>query len=157
MISSKKMISADFTRQGFVSVETLPETERLNSTLSTETILPNIDQSMSAFRRKMQAQGSWIHIDNTKPHNSALSLQKTEQLESTRLVQRSCFPDLAPCNFFLFDYLKKEFHGKNFRSQNEVISRESGVIKIPIQMLSRVFDKWIERLNECRANEEEQI
>jgi hypothetical protein len=50
MISSKKtMISAYFTRQGFVSIEALPETERFNSTFFIETILPNIVQSMSLF------------------------------------------------------------------------------------------------------------
>jgi hypothetical protein len=54
------MISAYFTRQGFVSVEALPETERFNSTLFTEIILPNIVQSISVFRPKMQAQCYWM-------------------------------------------------------------------------------------------------
>jgi hypothetical protein len=65
MISSKKtMISAYFTRQGFVSIETLPETEQFNSTFFTGTILPSIIQSLIVSRPKMQARGDWIHLDN---------------------------------------------------------------------------------------------
>jgi hypothetical protein len=63
-----------------------------------------------------------MHIDNAKSHNSALSLQETEELGFTRLAQPSYSSDLELYDFFIFGYLKKELHGKNFRSQNEVIS-----------------------------------
>jgi hypothetical protein len=116
------MISTYFTRQGFISVELLPETEWFNYTFFTEIIFPNTVQSVSVFRRKMQARGYSMHIDNTTSHNSALSFKKTEELWFTRLVQPPYSPDVAPCHFFLFGYLKKELHGKNLRSQNEVIS-----------------------------------
>jgi hypothetical protein len=116
------MVLAYFARQGFVSVAILPETERFNSTFFTETILRNVIQSVSIFRPKMQVQDYWIYIDNAKSHNSALSLQKTEELGFIRLAQPPYSPDLASYDFFLFGYLKKELHGKNFRSQNEVIS-----------------------------------
>jgi hypothetical protein len=116
------MISVYFTRQGFVSVEILPKTERFNSIFFIETILLNIIQSLNVFRLKMQAQDYWMHIDKAKPHNSALSVQKTEELGFTRLSQRPYFSDVAPCCFFPFGYLEKELHGKNSGSQNEVIS-----------------------------------
>jgi hypothetical protein len=123
MISSKKtMISAYFTRQGLVSIEALPETERFHSTFFTETILASIVQSLIASRPKMQARCYWIHIDDAKPHNSGLSLRKTEELGFTWLPQPPYSPDLAPSDFFLFGYLKKELQGMNFRSGNQVIS-----------------------------------
>jgi hypothetical protein len=110
------MISAYFTSQGFVSIETLPEAERFNSTFFTEKILLSFVQSMSLLRPKMQAQGYSLHIDNAKSHNSALSLHKIEELKFTRLSQPTYSHDLVPCDFFLFDYLKKELQGMNFRS-----------------------------------------
>jgi hypothetical protein len=144
------MILAYFTRPGFVSAEALPKTKRFNYTFFTETVLSSIVRSVSIFRPKMQAQGYWMHIDNAKSPNYALSLQKTEELGFTRLAQPPYSLDLAPCDFLLFGYLKKEFHGKNFRSQKEVISVVRAILtKIPIQTLSRVFDKWIERLHGC--------
>jgi transposase len=99
-----------------------------------------------------------MHIDNAKSHNSALSLQKTEELGIARLAQPPYSPDMAPCDFFLFDYLKKELHGKNFRSKKGVISVVRAIVtNIPMQRLLRVFPEWIERLYECIANEGEYI
>jgi hypothetical protein len=60
----------------------------------------------------MQAQGHWMQIDNAKPHNSALSRQKTEELGLTRLAQRLSSLDLAHYDFFLFGYLKKNSMGR---------------------------------------------
>jgi hypothetical protein len=98
-----------------------------------------------------------MHIDNAKPHNYVLSLQKTKELGFTRLVQPHYSPDLAPCDFFLFGYLKKEPY-ENFRFQNGVIFVVRVILtKIPIQKLSRVFDEWIERLHGCIANDGEYI
>jgi hypothetical protein len=74
------LISAYFTRNGFVLIEALPETEPFNSTFFTETILPSIVQSLIVSRPQMQARGYSIHIETAKPHNSGLSLTKTEEL-----------------------------------------------------------------------------
>jgi hypothetical protein len=142
MISSRKtMISAYFTRQRFVSIEALPETERFNSEFFTGTILPSLVRSVSLLRPKMQAQGYWLHIDSAKPYNSVLSLHKTEELGFTRLPQSPYSPDLTPCDFFLFGYLKKEPQGMNFRCQNGVISAMTAILsEIPVQTFSEVFD-----------------
>jgi hypothetical protein len=77
---------------------------------------------VSVFRPKIQAQGYWMHINNVGCQNSALSLSKTEELGFTRWAQSPYSPELAPCDVFLFVYLKKELHRTNFRSQNGVIS-----------------------------------
>jgi hypothetical protein len=65
------MISPYFTRQGFVSLETLPKTEQFNSTFFAETIFPNV------------VQGHCMYVDKATPHDSALSLKKTEELGLT--------------------------------------------------------------------------
>jgi hypothetical protein len=122
------MISAYFICEMFVSIEALPEIEQFNFAFVTETIFPNHVQCVSLLRPKMQAQGYWLHIDNAKSHNSALSLHKTEELRVTKLPQPLYFPDLVPCDFFLFDCLKKELQGMSFRSRNRVISAVTIII-----------------------------
>jgi hypothetical protein len=83
---------------------------------------------------------------------------KNEELGFTRYAQLPCSFNLAPCDFFLFGYLKKELHEKNLKSQNEVISVVRAILtKSPIQTLSQVFDEWIEGLHRCIANEEEYL
>jgi histone-lysine N-methyltransferase SETMAR len=135
------MISAYFTRQRFVSIEILPKTDRFKSAFFTGTILPSLVQAVNVLRLKMQAQGYWLQIHNAMLHNSALSLHKTEELEVTRLPQPPYSPDLAPYDFFLFDYLKREFQGMNFRFQNGVISAVTAILgEILVRTLSGVFD-----------------
>jgi hypothetical protein len=47
---------------------------------------------------------------------------------------------LASCDFFLFEYLKKELEGKNLKPENEMNSAVRTILKaIPIQVLSKVF------------------
>jgi hypothetical protein len=79
------LISAYFTRQKFVSIEKLPETERFNSAFFTETMPPSLVQSVSLLRPKMQAQASWLHIDNASSDDFALSLHEIEELAFSRL------------------------------------------------------------------------
>jgi hypothetical protein len=147
------MISAYFTCQQFVSIERLIEIENFNSASFTEIILRSFVQSVNLFRPKMQAQGYWMHIDNATRHNSALSLQKTEERTFTRLSQPLHSADLAPCDFFLFDYLKKELQWMNFIFLNGVISAVTAILsEIPVRTLSGVFDQWIERLHGCITN-----
>jgi hypothetical protein len=53
-ISSKKaMVSAYFSRWGFVSVEFLPMGQKYNSQFFTETVLPSIDKKLAECRPKL--------------------------------------------------------------------------------------------------------
>jgi hypothetical protein len=70
----KTILSIYFICQGFVSIETFPKRERFNSDFFSLTILPGIVGSVSVLRSKIRIQGYWLHVDNAKLHNAALSL-----------------------------------------------------------------------------------
>jgi histone-lysine N-methyltransferase SETMAR len=107
MICSKKMmLSAYFAHTGFVAIEFLPQGQKYNSHFFTEIILPGIVENLSGARPKLKATAAHPHIDNGKPHNSGMSLQKIEEYEFIRVPQPPYSPDLAPCDFFLFGYVK---------------------------------------------------
>jgi hypothetical protein len=136
----KTKTSGYFTHQGFVSIEALLETEGLNSAFFIDTIPPHLVEPVNLLCPTMQDQGYCLHIDNTQPHNSALSFHKTEELGLTRLLQPPYFPDLTPCDFFLFGYLKKALQWMNIRSQNGVISVVTAISsEIPVRTLSGRF------------------
>jgi histone-lysine N-methyltransferase SETMAR len=104
--SKKTMLSAYFLCTGFVSIELLPQEQNYNSHFFTEIILPSIVENLSVARPKLKATAAYPHIDNAKPHNSQLPLQKIEEYGCIRVPQLPYSPNLAPCNFFLFGYLK---------------------------------------------------
>jgi hypothetical protein len=121
MICSKKAIlSAYFSRTGFVSIEFLLRGQNYNSRFFAEIILLNIVENLSVVRPKLKAIAAHLHIDNAKPHNSRLSLQKIEEYGFILVPQRPHSPDLAPRDFFLFGSLKSQWEGKTFFDENSL-------------------------------------
>jgi hypothetical protein len=113
------MLSAYFSRTGFVFIESLPQGQNYNSHFFREIILPSVVENLSVACPKLKATAAHLHIDNAKPHNSRLSLQKIED-GFIRVPQPPHSPDLAPCNFFLFGYLKSQLEGKTFFDENSL-------------------------------------
>ena len=63
-------------------------------------------------------------------------------------------PDLAPCDFFLWGYLKEQVYKHKPQTIEELKARITQKIKeIPPTMLNRVMEDFKKRLNECIAYE----
>jgi histone-lysine N-methyltransferase SETMAR len=144
------MLSVYLSPTGFVSIEFLPQGQNYNSHFSTEIILPSIVENFSVARPKLKATATHFHIDNAKPHNSRLSLQKIEEYGFIRVPQPPYSPDLAPCDFFLFGYLKSQLEGKTFSAENSLKTKVERILRdIPITLLCSVMEDWVHRLNQC--------
>jgi hypothetical protein len=88
-----------------------------------------------------------LHADNAKPHTSKMSIEKIAELGFILVPQSPYCTDLAPCDFFLFGYLKQRLEGKHFAREDQVIAPVRDVIdKIPLQMFQNVMDDWQYRL-----------
>jgi hypothetical protein len=144
------MLLAYFSRTGFVSIEFLPQGQNYNSHFFMEIILPNIVENLSVARPKLKAAAAHPHINNAKPHNSRLSLQKIEECGFICVPQPLNSPDLAPCVFFLFGYLKLQLEGKIFFDENSLKTKVERILReIPITLLCSVMKAWGHRLNSC--------
>jgi histone-lysine N-methyltransferase SETMAR len=144
------MLSPYFSRTGFVSIEFLPQGQNYNLHFFTEIILPSILENLSVARPKLKTTAANLHINNAKPHNSRLSLQKIEEYGFVRVPQPPYSPDLAPCDFFLFGYLKLQMEGKTFMNENSLKTEVERILReIPISLLYSVMQAWVHRLNQC--------
>jgi histone-lysine N-methyltransferase SETMAR len=159
MVSSKKtMVSAYFTRWGFVSIEFLPQGQNYNSQFFIETVLPSIEMKLSQRRPRLRATGAHLHMDNAKPHRSKKSIEKAGEMGFVLVPHPPYSPDIAPSDFFLFGYLKECLAGTSFPDEETLISAVHEILtSIPIEMLCRVFDDWIRRLHECVARAGEYV
>jgi transposase len=84
-----------------------------------------------------------LHVDNAKPHTFKMSKEKIEELCFILVPQPPYSPELAPCNFFLFGYLKHHLEGKHLTREDSVITAVSEVFdKIPLQTFQNVMDNW---------------
>jgi hypothetical protein len=116
------MASAYFSRYGFVSIEFLPMGQKYNLQLFTETVLPTIEKKLAECRPKLRTTIAHLHVDSAKIHTSKMSIEKIEELSFILVPQPCYFPDLAPCDFFLFGYLKQHLDGKHFTREDQVIA-----------------------------------
>jgi hypothetical protein len=59
-------------------------------------------------------------------------------------------PDLAPCDFLLFGYLKQHLKEKHFTGEDRVIAAVREVFgKIPLHTFQGMMDDWQYRLRWC--------
>jgi hypothetical protein len=79
-----------------------------------------------------------------------MSIEKIEELSLTLVPQPPYSPGLAPCNFFLFGYLKQHLEGKHLTREDSVIAAIREVFdKIPLQTFQNAMDDWQYRFRRC--------
>jgi hypothetical protein len=80
-ISSKKtMVSACFSRCGFVPVGFLPMGQKYNSQFFAEMVLRIIEKKLAEHRPKLRTTADHLHVDDAKPHTSKMSIGNIEVL-----------------------------------------------------------------------------
>jgi histone-lysine N-methyltransferase SETMAR len=114
------MVSAYFSRCGFVSVEFLPMRRKYNSQVFSETVIPSIEKKLAECRPKLRTTADHLRVDKAKPQTSKMSIEKIEELGFILVPQPLYSPDLAPCDFFLFGYLKQHLEGKHFTKEDQL-------------------------------------
>jgi transposase len=147
--SKKTMISVYFSRYGFESIEYVRQGQNYNSEFFADFVLTNLEYKLAIRRPKLRAKNVYLHVDNARPHTAKRSIARIEELHFKRLPHPPYSPDIAPCDFYLFGYLKEKLHGRTFFSDDEVISAVERVLKeIPIEVLCSVMEDWTRRLNQ---------
>jgi hypothetical protein len=141
------MVSAYFSRCGFVSVEFLPMGQKHNSQFFIETVLPSIEKKFAEGHPKLRTTAAHLHVDNAKPRTSKMSIKKIEELGFILASQLPHSTDLAPCDFFLFGHLKQHLEGEHFTREDQVIAAVRTILdKIPLQTFQNVMDDWQNQL-----------
>lgn len=95
----------------------------------------------------------WLHLDNSKVHNSIMSMKKYDELGFKRPPHPAYSPDVAPSDFYLFGYLEQKLQGKQF-NDIEGLEEELHEILGTISNDQRkaVFESWIKRCDWVAAN-----
>ncbi len=58
----------------------------------------------------------FLHHDNVSPHTCVITLALLGESGIQMIAHLPYSPDLAPCDFFLFPYMKKKLRGQCFRN-----------------------------------------
>jgi histone-lysine N-methyltransferase SETMAR len=147
VMSKKHMFWIVFSRTGIGAAVTLPVGQSFNKDFFACTMLPSIVDDRALSCPELKTSCPFAHLDNAR---SRLTSDQYDKFGINRLPHPPYSPDLAPCYFWLFRYLKHSLEGRFFADD---IALEGAVSKILISiepdMFVRVFAEWKHRLQQC--------
>jgi len=88
----------------------------------------------------------------TMPHVTRQSLSRNFWQEKRIPVvpQPPCSPDLSPCDFFLFPWLKNHLKGRHFSTLDNIQNSVTDELKgIPAEAFQHSYEQWKQRLRRC--------
>jgi hypothetical protein len=96
-----------------------------------------------------------LHFDNAPSHKSKLTQAFLQNMKVEILSSPAYSPDLAPCDFFLFGFLKGYLKGQVFTSVQELKDGVDKILQtITSQTLFQVFENWRQRCLEVSVDGE---
>ncbi len=116
LATNKVMILTFFDSRGMVYFEYVQRPQTVNQE-TFRAVFRRFDAAHARRRPHSLVHGrKFLHLDNAPAHNATLTLALIDQLGWTRLPQPSYSPDLSPCDFWLYQRLKKNIRGIRFES-----------------------------------------
>lgn len=141
----KLMLIVFFSSSGVHYSHFMEERESVNS----ETIMAAMS-CIGTSLNTSETSKAWIHMDNASSHRAKTTQKALKEAFLIEAPHPPNSPDLAPCDFFLFGFLKGEIAGTIFNSYEELQVTVMDILhKIPAKKLKLVFNNWIKRLDAC--------
>ena len=148
--SSKQMIACFFAKFGHVATIPLEDRKTVTADWYVNHCVPKIVQAWCKLRPRTGVRGLLLHHDNASVHTSAVTLDCVAANDFQLVIRLPYSPDLAPCDWFLFYYVKWQLKGKQFQNVEDARAFVEGVIlDIPQSSWSGVIDSWFERMAKC--------
>jgi histone-lysine N-methyltransferase SETMAR len=91
-----------------------------------------------------------VHADNTRPHTAKKATEFVAGNGMKRAPRPPYSPDLAPCDFYRFGYIKGRLTGASPEEPDQLLQAIDAVLpSIENATLERVFQEWMDRLAQC--------
>lgn len=148
----KTMVTVFFRSSGVVSLSYLDKGKSINNISYVEDCLKPLVTAIEDVRPTLGCKNLKFHHDNARPH--VHSSVKTYLKEQNFIIMEHppYSPDLAPSDFWLFDYIKKRLTTQPnaeslFKQISEIVN------SIPKDEYNKTFIKWKERMELCIKNQ----
>jgi len=151
---TKVMLLAFFDSEGIVHNEYAPDGQKINKEFYVE-VLRRLREPVRRKQPEKWRDGDCIlHHDNAPAHTSHLVQQFLAKHGSAQLQQPPYSPDLAPCDFFLFQMLKKFLKGHRFEATEDIKRNSTKTLSDnPKEEFAKCFQQWQKCWAKCVAAE----
>ena len=145
----KSMLICFFDSQGIVHKEFVPPGQTVIQTFYRE-VLERLGKRVARVRPGI-ARTWMLHHDNI-PCHTAVSINEFLAEKSIPVVPQPPYsPDLSPCDFFLFPWLKNHLKGRHFGTSDNIQKSVTDELKgIPAEAFQHCYE-WKQRLRRCVA------
>jgi hypothetical protein len=93
-------------------------------------------------------------FDNAAPRGSAVPENCFESCQFRHAPQPPYSHEIGPCGFFLFSNLETKLNGEQFNAMEELQRRVDELLgQVVADTMRRVFERWIQRLNQGTATD----
>ena len=148
----KTMLTVFLSVRGAIFTDWLPSGAKFNSTYFCEYILGPLSQILHS-QHNPDAARPIVHFDNATPHRSTATEAFFERCRFRHAPQPPYSPDISPCDFFLFGDLKAKLRGEEFETLEQLQERVEELLgQITAQVMERVYENWIARLEQVIGN-----
>ncbi|UYV84128.1 hypothetical protein LAZ67_X001276 [Cordylochernes scorpioides] len=114
----QRVITSD--EAGVVHHEFLPQGRTVNKEYYLQ-VMRNLREAIRQKRPDLWKNKNWLlHHDNAPAHTSLLVRDFLAKNNTLMMPQSPYFPDLAPCDFFLFPKLKRPIKGRRYATLDEI-------------------------------------
>jgi histone-lysine N-methyltransferase SETMAR len=147
----KRLFSIFFKANGWLTVHALAKGQTIDYSYYIDKCLIPVVKELWRQRPNTGPKGLKLLHDNATPHvkPEVITYIKTEQLQLMRHPPYS--PDLAPCDFWLNDYIKR--HLSDQEDEESLFSAVTQVLEnIPQEEYAKTFKKLLERMQWCIDN-----
>ena len=148
---SKNLFYIFFRSTGFVYVGYVEKGQTITGDYYIQNCLKPVENEMRRQRPKSGLTNLKLLHDNARPHVQKAVKGHFNQVGITTIRHPPYSPDLAPCDFWLFDLIKQKLGDHTDpESQKREITR---ILRdIPDQEYKKTFEKWVERMQLCINN-----
>lgn len=148
----KTMFSIFFKSNGVIHISYLQSGKTIDNVSYLNDCLKPLVRTLNKQRPLTGTNNLKFHHDNARPHVHS-SVKSYLEKENFIIMDHPPYsPDLAPSDFWLFDYVKQRLD-----SQPDVQSLSNAITEIistiPKQEYLKTFEKWIERMELCIKHE----
>ena len=116
----KVILIAFFNQKVMVNHEFVPEEKTANKNFHNQVLIRLHNRVRRSRRELWSYKSRLLHYDNAPAHKTISVRQLLVKKQITALDHPPYFPDLAPCDFWLFPRLKAVMKGTHFLSLEEI-------------------------------------
>jgi hypothetical protein len=150
------MITIFFTATRLILLNSLPQGPSFTPDYLTSEIAPAFTKEKLRFRRHHSGVAFSTHMDNSRCHNGRMATAEFNRRRLGRTKHPPYSPDLSPCDFWLFGFLKEKLKDRQLRGVQSLRQAITDLWDEPtFEDIQAVFLEWMNRLSRIIENKGE--